>query len=42
MGLTFMEGWAVIPHVLAIVVLWSLSLFIGWSTLVQRGEGALG
>jgi len=29
MGLTFMEGLAVIPHVLAIVVLWSLALAIG-------------
>lgn len=29
MGLTAMEGWAVIPHVLAIVVLWSLTLTLG-------------
>ncbi len=41
MGLTFMEGWAIFPHALAIVTLWSLLLFIGWSTLVQSGEEAL-
>ena len=33
-----MEGPVVIPHVLAIVVLWGLALFVGWSTIVQPGK----
>lgn len=42
MGLTVMEGWAVFVHVPAIALLWCLSLFVGWNSIVQPGKERLG
>lgn len=41
-GLFIMEGYAVFLHVPVIVLLWCLSLFLGWSTIVQHGKEGLG
>ena len=37
-GLFLMEGWVVFLHVPVIVLLWGLSLFVGWNAISQHGR----
>ncbi len=41
-GLFLMEGWAVAPHVLVIVLLWCLALYFGGITIAQLKKEGLG
>lgn len=38
MGLMFMEEWAVFLHFPAIILLWGLSLFIGWHAMAKHDQ----